>query len=465
MKINNLEKDMLNVAKYLQDNIIKTHNETKNLKDKVLNSTSQLSEFNKDIDDKLKKQKESLKSLGIDLISVEKEIEVSKKDVLRGKDKNNITKYDEKIEHRSFEDIVKIAEENGYINTTIEDLLTLEELEDVEKRFEEINAKFIDKTKFDYVDLSFIVVATMLQCVRQYVFTSFEERYSHNEGDKKTADQKKKWKEKFPEDIQNIIVDGVPYDVIRGSKELNLGLSGNNHRVKTLGHDPLLGWLFGTMNILTSTLTDCSFSSYKVQTSPVKKIVDTPSITTLEMLEAGFEKGMENKVLMAAAVIKQGLHLKSDIGTKAGLPIPLVSIVSPEVAQKLSEIGIDFQTVLTVGKQATYSIAINYLIALIHALYYDETKYSSRELYEVKTRKILLYSNLLASSSNIIVVAFQKDRKKIDIGGLLVTMWRLFSDVRFITKVKDDFINMEIDKDIEYEIERLNQLLLDSNLE
>ena len=28
-----------------------------------------------------------------------------------------------------------------------------------------------------------------------------------------------------------------------------------NHRVHTLGHDPILGWIFGTGNIMTCTIT------------------------------------------------------------------------------------------------------------------------------------------------------------------------------------------------------------------
>lgn len=36
--------------------------------------------------------------------------------------------------------------------------------------------------------------------------------------------------------------------------------------------------------------------------------------------------------------------------------------------------------------------------------------------------------------------------EKLDIGGLLVTLHRLFSDVRFITKIKEQFIQEEMDK-------------------
>ena len=80
----------------------------------------------------------------------------------------------------------------------------------------------------------------------------------------------------------------------------------------------------------------------------------------------------------------------------------------------------------------------------------------NKKIYEVRTRKILLYSNLLASVSNLIVVGIgvaagaasenpeviKKTLRYLDVGGLIVTIGRLFSDLRFITKVKDEFINM-----------------------
>ena len=48
--------------------------------------------------------------------------------------------------------------------------------------------------------------------------------------------------------------------------------------------------------------------------------------------------------------------------------------------------------------------------------------------------------------------AFTEDWKKLDIGGILVTLYRLFSDVRFITRIKDEFIQKELDKTIEREL-------------
>ena len=96
------------------------------------------------------------------------------------------------------------------------------------------------------------------------------------------------------------------------------------------------------------------------------------------------------------------------------------------------------------------------ITSFLHGMFYHPDKdRCTRELYEVRTRKILLLSNCIATSSNLIFCSITKNPKKLDIGGLFVTIGRLFSDIRFITRVKEEFIQSELDKDLG---EQLNDL-------
>lgn len=63
-----------------------------------------------------------------------------------------------------------------------------------------------------------------------------------------------------------------------------------------------------------------------------------------------------------------------------------------------------------------------------------------RKLYEVWTRKIISYSNLIATSSNMAVVAVTGNMQKLDVGGMAVTIYRLITDAKFIREVKEEFI-------------------------
>ena len=68
----------------------------------------------------------------------------------------------------------------------------------------------------------------------------------------------------------------VPYDAMHakpGTIPININningygkeLTGMNHHVATLGHDPVLGLLFGTMNIMTRTITYINLSNFYVE--------------------------------------------------------------------------------------------------------------------------------------------------------------------------------------------------------
>ena len=57
-----------------------------------------------------------------------------------------------------------------------------------------------------------------------------------------------------------------------------------------------------------------------------------------------------------------------------------------------------------------------------------------------------MYSNYIASTSNLIAVGIRNYNgdegavKSLDIGGIMVTIYRLISDTEFIQKVKEEFV-------------------------
>ena len=95
------------------------------------------------------------------------------------------------------------------------------------------------------------------------------------------------------------------------------------------------------------------------------------------------------------------------------------------------------------GLQLGISILINALIRALHTLCFDETVDGDPQMYEVRTRKILSYSNVIASGSNIIYVALSKNIKKLDIGGIAVTIYRVVTDHRFIQDLKREFLSKQ----------------------
>ena len=68
------------------------------------------------------------------------------------------------------------------------------------------------------------------------------------------------------------------------------------------------------------------------------------------------------------------------------------------------------------------------------------------QLNKVKTKKIVLYSNAIATSSSVISEYVLGQFDKIDLGGLLTLIKRLFTDVEFIYDVKYEFLKSGLEE-------------------
>lgn len=319
---------------------------------------------------------------------------------------------------------------------------------------ERIDREFKEKTKLSDSDIIFLFICTGLQCARQYLLTNDKFRLkdksgmsASNRGDKlMEAIYDGSIGQVAPPDWRDILFQSVPYDAIRqiGGHVQNAGLSGVTHRYRTLGHDPILGWLFGTANIMTNSLTKTDFfTTYQVKDMVL--IRHYPN-GTLGMLNQAAKYAKNEPKLLAAAAARQAIHFGSDYFTKQGLPVPLIATVNNDIAKTMIAKGhIDLWSVT---RGVGLSALINQLISTIHRLFFNENRDGSESMYEVRTRKILSYSNVLATGSNIIVTAITQDLNKLDVGGLLMTINRLISDAKFINDIKRDFLKNELYKAI-----------------
>lgn len=132
--------------------------------------------------------------------------------------------------------------------------------------------------------------------------------------------------------------------------------------------------------------------------------------------------------------------------TKNGLPLPGISIIDAKLASKLSDYGFDFANISNITQQATWASFINYLTAIYHYSFYDGT--ISEDLYEVKTKKIIMYSGALSSLVNVAVVAITKDIKRLDIGGIGVAVYTILKDRERIREIKRDYVLGNYDNEL-----------------
>jgi hypothetical protein len=331
----------------------------------------------------------------------------------------------------------------GYV--TLEDICSAKEFEDAERYINEIEREFKNATKLTKTDLAFIGIAIALQCARQYAIQPFldKHRLTHKQNDDIV-------KGMIPKEWREILCGSVPYDATTRLDKTSesTGIAGSTHRYRTLGHDPMLGWLFGPVNILSDTLTKSDFvTSYEIVDMKIGGKVLTP---------VAFDRAIEQAKVrfnLPVSVIRQGIHFGSDYFTKQGLPLPIVGSINNDVSKFLINNNIN---ILNVSEGMALSALINTLVSCVHRLF--NTKQLEPELYEVRTRKIVSISNAIASASNIAAVAITKNVKVLDIGGLLVTIGALCSNARFIARVKQEFIEGKLNDEwarISEEIDRL----------
>lgn len=142
----------------------------------------------------------------------------------------------------------------------------------------------------------------------------------------------------FPEEdmqkLANSKVSKVPYDA-QDNRNTTIrveGLSAYYHRLLQLGHDPLLGFVFGVTDILNGTMTT----------------IDKEGNVVVQVM-ANYADRTEADVF--AALSKQIIHFKSDVTTSMGLPVPLMSLFN---LMQFGSIGEEEQTIAEIVQGMYY---------------------------------------------------------------------------------------------------------------
>lgn len=338
----------------------------------------------------------------------------------------------------------------------------------------DLDEEFSKRTSLGWQDIKFLFAATALQCIRIYVINTLTKVQPAGAGNVK---------ENFLHKIQGKLLGtlndgvpltpapyyaplmqictarGVPYDATR-FKGVNHGFFKEaNHRFATFGHDPIVGLIVGTSNILTNTITCRSKGPLPVPiTCHVEYDMDlkNPCIgdvcSTIEALKAAAYRIDNDAVSIVAALIKQIIHIGTDLYTPCGIQIPGANLILDnrytEELTKYVSAG-DF---IKIGVSYQIFNLINMFISSLHMLTCQSTSHRDKELHHVKTMKILEYSNIIATGSNVIINAVRfyfgdgKALKDIDFAGLIGTIMMLVRNDEIKRKIKREFIFGEYER-------------------
>lgn len=125
----------------------------------------------------------------------------------------------------------------------------------------------------------------------------------------------------------------VPFDAVH-NQDLQIpieGLNAHMHRLYEIGHDPIVGLIVGTLDIMKGTNT----------------AID--KFGKLIKQDAGLDERIEKNLINA--FIKEWNHLRSDVNTPMGLPAPLSGLFN---LIQIGEIGSEKQTIAEIVQGMYY---------------------------------------------------------------------------------------------------------------
>ena len=278
------------------------------------------SETEQQINNVLKHQSEQLKDIDFQTDKVDSAISESL-ELLQGlgydlpSPKDCITPTKRKmLTIQSWETLCKEAEAHVGSECDLESIFTDEELVSNDLALKQIREEFNEVHKLDKYDISISAVAGILGAVVDILLVGIPQRGNAGLEAGPLSDYVRAYFDKiFPEDemqkLANSKVSKVPYDA-QDNRNTTIrveGLSAYYHRLLQLGHDPVLGFVFGVSDILSGRMTT----------------IDKNGKIVSQIME-NYAERTETDIFTAIA--KQIIHFKSDITTSMGLPAPLMSL-------------------------------------------------------------------------------------------------------------------------------------------
>ena len=307
---------------------------------KYSKTEQQLNDVLKYQDEKLKKIKAARPSS----IELDKRIQESE-DLLRIMGYTELPSVPKRIELRkvmvvpSWEQLCVEAEQFVGTGHPLESIFSETELKQNRKEIQLLNDEYNQLYHLDKYDVAISVAAGMLGAAVDVLLVGIPQKTPEGLKGGTLANYVRDWFDrKFPEEemekLANSKVSKVPYDAQdnRNTTEYVEGLSAYYHRLLSLGHDPLLGLIFGVADILTGRMTT----------------IDKTGKVVAQVME-NYANRKESDVF--AAIVKQIIHFKSDITTSMGLPAPMMALFN---FLQFGEIGEYDQTIAEIVQGMYY---------------------------------------------------------------------------------------------------------------
>lgn len=215
---------------------------------------------------------------------------------------------------RPWNEILEEADKLVVGECEIESIFTEEELQQNKEAIRLMNEEFNQIHHLDKVDVAIGALAGMVGAAVDILMVGIPEKTPEGLKAGPLSNYIRDYFDrKFPEEemqkLANSKESKVPFDA-QDNRHTTIrveGLSAYYHRLLQLGHDPVLGFVFGVADILTGRMTT----------------IDKTGKVVSQVME-NYADRKETEIFRALA--KQIAHFKSDVTTSMGLPAPFMSM-------------------------------------------------------------------------------------------------------------------------------------------
>ena len=215
---------------------------------------------------------------------------------------------------RPWNEILEEADKFVVGECEIESIFTEEELQQNKEAIRLMNEEFNQIHHLDKVDVAIGALAGMVGAAVDILMVGIPEKTPEGLKAGLLSNYIRDYFDrKFPEEemqkLANSKESKVPFDA-QDNRHTTIrveGLSAYYHRLLQLGHDPVLGFVFGVADILTGRMTT----------------IDKTGKVVSQVME-NYADRKETEIFRALA--KQIAHFKSDVTTSMGLPAPFMSM-------------------------------------------------------------------------------------------------------------------------------------------
>lgn len=376
----------------------------------------------------------------------------------------------------TWEELSSEAIEQISTKIELEDLFSEDELRLNSLTIKELNKQYNEIHRLDELDILIAVSADLLASAVDILLVGVPEKTSCGLKAGSLSNYiRDAFDKKFPPDeiekLANSKVSKVPFDA-QDNRNTTIsigGLSAYYHRLLSLGHDPLLGFVFGVADILTGHMTT----------------IDKTGKVVSQVMECYADRTEMN---IFSALVKQLSHLKSDVTTSMGLPAPLMGLFNllqfgsiGEYEQTIADIvqgmyfeGYDFIHFCSMSVSAIIIevvVRIGYAVKRIKegSNLKDAIPFDSNHTEKPKLGTMLFAANAIAAAVNAGKIAFTKSPLSINYPQWIAFAKYSFQQARWILftnpELRDQYIREAIAFDLDEIYEQIDTIFNEIQLE